>query len=131
MEFSFHILTNGVISKGSLAQVVPFAAWRLPGGYLAFYIHNNYEVQDGEGVVVEISAIVLDEAGAVAKHIPEVSSWFEYEGSIRVRDFVYADGSALTTEEVFDPAERDGLGNVLLLLERPERSVFRVYELGL
>lgn len=110
----FSILGDGRLVEGTRKDLYPLGVFRSPeGAYLAVYMHKNYEVGDGEGEVVEASGLLLDPSGEVFGVIQGLSSWYEYEGSIRIRDFLYKSGRAMTTERVYDPVARDEFGNSL------------------
>ena len=115
--------------KGTLALLSPVAAWKLGDGYIAFYLHKNYEMLDGEGDSIQISAVAIDASGKALHAIPAASSWYEYEGSIRIRDFLFLGGEFVTIEEVFDPRHRDESGNVLDYLDAPEASVIQKHQI--
>ncbi|QCO67889.2 hypothetical protein E5843_09170 [Luteimonas yindakuii] len=128
-HFSFKVLVDGVLTEGAPSQMHPLTAWRIHQGYLVFFLHKNYEVVDGEGETVEISALALDASGTSVQSLPAVSSWYEYEGSIRIRDFAYLNHRFVTTEEIFDPLERDESGIVLTYQEVPRNKRFSGYEI--
>jgi hypothetical protein len=128
--FTFEVLVDGILINGDLEHLTPLASWKLPNGYMAFYMHKNYEVSDGEGESVEISSVIFDMDGKALRGIQEVSSWYEYEGSIRIRDLAYIDGNFVTSEEVFDPQEQDDTGNVLEYNNERGISVIRRYDPG-
>ncbi|WP_157515323.1 hypothetical protein [Luteimonas abyssi] len=130
LHFSFSILVDGILTEGASLQMYPVMAWRAPQGYLAFFMHKNYETLDGEGETTEISALALDRSGRPIRLLPAVSSWYEYEGSIRIRDFVYSSHQFMTTEEIFDPLERDELGNVLTYKEDARSGASAVHEIN-
>ncbi|MGY0651016.1 hypothetical protein ACW7GZ_03960 [Luteimonas sp. A537] len=112
--FEFKVLTDGVLVNGTESQLFPLSVWRIQENYyLVTYLHKNYDMSDGEGEAVEVSGIVLDANGKPIKPMQELSSWYEYEGSIRIRDLHYLNGKFTTTEEVFDPVERDEAGRAL------------------
>ena len=125
--FNFNILVDGVLEEGETHMISPLTAWKISGGYLAFYLHKNYEDSDGEGESVEISGIYVDISGSPAEYIQGLSSWYEYEGSVRIRNFYYSNGEFVTTEEVFDPSEQDESGNVLDYIESPKKSIIKVH----
>lgn len=125
--FAFNILIDGVLIEGALPQIHPLTAWEISGNHLAFYLHKNYEMTDGEGESVEISAIFFDSTGLPIESIQGISSWYEYEGSVRIRDFRYSNGNFVTTEKVFDPAERDHHGNVLKYGDNFEDTLIKTY----
>ena len=128
--FEFTTLTDGILSKGTASQLHPMSAWKLPeGGYLVTYLHKNYEIGDGEGVSIEISGIVLDAAANPVKSFAGLSSWYEYEGSIRIRDLTYTNGSLVTTEEVFDPAERDQVGRIFAYRNDGRKHIIESHQL--
>lgn len=127
--FSFKTLVDEVLTQGGDATVYPLTAWKVPGGYIVFYIYKTYEVADGEGESVDISALVVDKSGAPQKIVHSVSSWYEYEGSIRIRDFHYDSGTYMTTEQVFDPSAVDKEGNVLDYDTGGKQKPIKVYDL--
>lgn len=127
--FSFKTLVDGVLTQGGDATVYPVTAWKIPEGYIVFYIYKTYEVADGEGESVDISALVVDKSGAPQKTMHSVSSWYEYEGSIRIRDFHYDSGTYMTTEQVFDPSAVDKEGNVLDYDTGGKQKPVKVYDL--
>lgn len=129
LPFTFDVLVDGLLVKGSRSRLSPLTAWEVPGGHLAFYLHKNYVMDDGEGESVEISAIALDGVGKPVGSIQGLSSWYEYEGSVRIRDFVQSNGEFTTIEEVFDPVEQDEAVNVLDYAGSGERSIFKRYSL--
>lgn len=127
--FNFNVLIDGVLEEGETHMISPLTAWKTSGGYLAFYLHKNYEDRDGEGESVEVSGVYIDLSGSPVKYIQGLSSWYEYEGSVRIRNFYYSNGEFVTTEEVFDPSEQDEFGNVLDYIESPRKSIKEVYSL--
>lgn len=129
LPFPFAVLADGLLTEGTLALLSPVAAWELGDGYIAFYLYKNYEVVDGEGDSIQILAVTIDASGKALHAIPAASSWYEYEGSIRIRDFLFLGGEFVTIEEVFDPRHRDESGNVLDYLDAPEASVIQKHQI--
>ena len=124
LEFS--VMVDGVLMKGTKKDLHPLAVFQDPdGAYIAAYLHKSYEVDDGEGEAVEISGVILGSSGRIVGGMRELSSWYEYEGSIRIRDFVYRNGRAITTEQVYDPASTDELGNPLSYVDVGGARVLR------
>lgn len=128
-HFAFKVLVDGVLTDGAPSQMYPLTAWRIPQGYLVFFLHKNYEAVEGEGETIEISALALDAYGTSVQPLPTVSSWYEYEGSIRIRDFAYLNHRFVTTEEIFDPLERDESGFALTYQEAPRNKHSSGYEI--
>lgn len=113
-SFHFMLLIDGILVKGNAAQVHPLSVWELPDGlYLVAYLHRNYEMDDGEGDSIEVSGLLVDPEGHPVTPVQELSSWYEYEAAIRIRDFHYKDGRLVTTEEIFEPSNRDDNGFAL------------------
>lgn len=128
--FDFEVLEAGLLREGSIRDLHPIGVFRVGGGkFLALYLHKNYETIDGEGVTVEASGLLMDPTGQVIDAAQELASWYEYEGSIRIRDFVYAEGSLVTTEQVYDPSAFDSVGNPLKYREGG-MEVIKKYDLG-
>lgn len=124
--FEFNVLRDGVLVNGTDSHLFPLSAWRIQGNYyLVTYLHKNYEMNDGEGEMVELSGIVLDATGSPIRSMQELSSWYEHEGSIRIRDLHYLNGKFTTTEEVFDPVERDETGHPLSYVNDQGKVVIR------
>lgn len=127
----FFVMVDGALTEGTKNDLHPLASFQTPDGtYIAAYVHKNYEVGDGEGEVVEITGVVLESSGRIVGGTRELSSWYEYEGSIRVRDFLYRDGKAITTEQVYDPASTDEVGNPLSYVDVGGTRVLREHRFG-
>lgn len=128
----FDVLDRGALVKGARGQVYPLGVFHAADElYLAAYLHKNYEMSGGEGGTVEISGVFLDSAGGVLSVEQELSSWYEYEGSIRVRDLSYHDGYFVKTEQVYDPGERDGSGHPLEYVGGAGRKIIKEYRIHL
>lgn len=128
--FEFDILEAGLLRAGTIRDLHPIGVFLADGGnFLALYLHKNYETIDGEGVTVEASGLLMDPTGQVIDAAQELASWYEYEGSIRIRDFVYAEGSLVTTEQVYDPSAFDSVANPLKYREGG-MEVIKKYDLG-
>ena len=124
----FQVLENGVLAAGKREDIEPLGVFRLPGGmYVAAYLHNNYETSDGEGISIEVSGLFLDTTGELLHAAQELSSWFEYEGAIRIRNLVHFNGCFATTEQVHDPVERGPSGSALSYKANDEPRVVRQY----
>ena len=112
--FDFDVLEAGMLRGGSVRDLHPIDIFRVEGGnFIALYLHKDYETTDGEGVTIEASGLLMDSTGRVIDATQGLSSWYEYEGSIRIRDFIYAEGTVVTSEEVYDPSVVDSVGNPL------------------
>lgn len=124
----FEILENGVLRSGSKDDANPLGIFRTPDGlFVAAYLHRNYEMRDGEGVSIEISGMIFDSEGDLLHLEQDLSSWYEYEGAIRIRNFVYSRGCLVTTEQVFDAVERDQSGKALSYVAHDEPGIVKTY----
>lgn len=127
----FSILDNGSLVAGTIKDLYPLGVFQATDGfYIAFYLHKDYEVGDGEGEVVEVSGLVLDSSGEIANVVQGLSSWYEYEGSIRIRDFLYEAGRAVTTEQIYDPVARDESGYPLTYVDVGGIKVLKEHRFG-
>lgn len=113
VPFSFDVLREGVLTEGTNADLTPVSATRLDDDFIVFYLHEAYEVGDGEGEAIEVSLVVFNEKGNITRSHRSFSSWYQYEGSIRVRDGTLDHGTIITQEVVYDPARLDAVGNVV------------------
>lgn len=129
--FDFKILEAGLLREGSIRDLHPVGVFRLEGGkFLALYLHKNYETTDGEGVIIEVSGLLINASGRAMDAVQGLSSWYEYEGSVRIRDFAYVAGSIVTSEQTYDPSVRDGVGNALEYLDSTAMKVVEIYQIG-
>lgn len=126
----FSVLENGVLRRGLSDDTHPLGVFQMPDGTcLAAYLHNNYEFGDGEGVSIEISGLFLDSAGGLLGAEQELSSWYEYEGSIRIRNLVHADGCLATDEQIFEPVDRDRSGRPASYMARDKPMIVEVLDM--
>lgn len=124
----FEVLEKGVLRAGSRDDANPIGIFRTPNGlFVAAYLHRNYEMRDGEGVSIEISGMIFDSEGDLLRLEQGLSSWYEYEGAIRIRNFVYSRGCLATTEQVFDAVERDQSGKALSYVAHDEPGIVKTY----
>lgn len=129
--FDFGVLEAGLLREGSIRDLHPIGVFRVGGGkFLALYLHKDYETDDGEGVIIEVSGLLINGAGRAMDVLQGLSSWYEYEGSIRIRDFAYVAGSIVTSEQTYDPSVRDGVGNTLEYLDSTAMKVVEIYQIG-
>lgn len=130
LPFDFDVFDDDKLRKGRLDDVSPIYLWEVETGYLVVYIYRGYEQEDGEGEMVVMSAAMYDALGRVDEYIKEVSSWYEYEGSIRIRDAKFRGREVVISEMVFDPVRLGVEGRVLKYRNTGGSSKIRSYVWG-
>ena len=126
---NFMFLDEGVLVPGTAADVQPIGVFKTPDGTrLLAYLHKGYSQDDGEGETVHVSAVFLDAYGSVLGIEQGVSSWYEYEGSIRIRELFHTGGAFVVMESVFDPAKRDQEGRAVSYVNTGGRRMVRRYD---
>lgn len=113
MPFDFDIFESAELREGRINDLHPIYLWGEESGFVVIYMHRSYERKDGEGEAVIFSAVIYDSSGQAGGYIKEVSSWYEYEGSIRIRDAKLVGGEVTIGEIIFDPIELDVEGRIL------------------
>ncbi|MFZ7097238.1 hypothetical protein ACOPJQ_05260 [Luteimonas dalianensis] len=122
--FNFLKIIEGELVAGTNEDVSLISAWRIPDDrYFMAYLYKAYVVEDGEGSSIIISGVIADPKGEPLAFAEEISSWYQYEGSVRIRDFSYSKGRFVQTEEVFDPIEVDEIGRPIQYLSNGKESV--------
>lgn len=122
--FDFLKFVDGELVAGTSRDVSLVSIWRLPEDhYFITYLYKAYETKDGEGSSFIISGTIADSAGRPLAVADEISSWYHYEGSVRIRDFSYSKGRFVQTEEVFDPLEVDEVGRPIRYISNGKRTM--------
>ncbi|MDU9393970.1 hypothetical protein [Pseudomonas sp. zfem002] len=113
-SIKFNVLEqDGNLREGTPDDLSVYKLWRVEKGFFAAYMYKKYEVGDGEGESIVLALVRYDSFGMIVNLIEEVSSWYEYEGAIRLRDALLGDDSLRLFETVYDVEEVDEQGNVV------------------
>lgn len=100
--------------KALLTDLHPVDALRLnTGNFLVLYAHRAIETFDHGEDVVMVSAVMFNKAGRASSHVPQISLFVSYEGSLLMEDAQLDDEGLSITYAHFHPERQDRVGNVL------------------
>lgn len=122
--FQFYVLENGVLRKNRTDDLRTLHVSRSESGYTTAYLYKRYETSDGEGNSVVLALARHNDVGKVEAYIEEASSWYEYEGSIRMRDAIVGKNVIHITESIYHAERFDPEGNVLSYSIPPSTTRF-------
>jgi hypothetical protein len=127
-----YIAGRGVTRRTAIpADMLPIRALRLKtGSFLVLYAHRAIETADHEGDVVMVSAVMFGKQGQASHHIPQISLYGSYEGSLWMEDAQLDDTGLFVTHTNIDPRREDSEGNVLEYARAAAPALRRRYTLN-
>ncbi|WP_249673556.1 hypothetical protein [Pseudomonas abieticivorans] len=110
---SFIIETGGISHNGNARDLNPIKAWRTDNGFAVIYLYKGYKEADGTGHTINLSAAFYNDEGMPLDYIDNISTWYNNEGTVHIRDAELTDRKITVSKVVFDPERLTRNGKVL------------------
>jgi hypothetical protein len=100
--FKFTVHENGTARESRETDFIPIDIWKTSEGYRAIYLYKSEQKFDSGADSIILTLIQYNKLREIDFYIKELSSWYEYEDAVRIRNAKMTNGKIFKTEVIYN-----------------------------